>query len=80
MFKTRLRMLRRCVFWNNIVFVSQNAVFKPPIWKTGSTSSICIGCSNNNTEANSKLSAWGFKEFLRLKGRRLSIMGVSKVF
>ena len=34
---------------------------KPPIRKTGSTSSICIGCSNNNTAANSRLSAWGFK-------------------
>ena len=34
---------------------------KPLIWKTGSTSSICIGCSNNNTAANSRLSKWGFK-------------------
>ena len=35
--------------------------FKPTIWKTGSTTSVCIGCSNNNTAANSRLSAWGFK-------------------
>ena len=32
-----------------------NCCFKTPIWKTGSTSSICIGCSNNNTAANSRL-------------------------
>ena len=35
--------------------------FKPTIWKTGSTTSVCIGCSNNKTAANSRLSAWGFK-------------------
>ena len=36
-----------------------SCIVKPLIWKTRSTSSICIGCSNNNTVANSRLSAWG---------------------
>ena len=37
-------------------------IVKPTLWRTRSTSSMCIGCSNNNTEANSRLSAWGFKD------------------
>ena len=37
---------------------SVTSCFKPTLWRTQSTSSICIGWSNNNTAANSRLSAW----------------------
>ena len=53
---------------NSIEWKLRHSDLKPPIWKTGSTSSICIGCSNNITAAISRLSAWGFKDsFLSLK-------------
>ena len=42
------------------VEITKNVCLKLTIWKTGSTTSVCIGCSNNNTAANSRLSAWGF--------------------
>ena len=54
-----LSVLRsRCMYE---CFSRQMKLFKPPIWKTGSTSCICIGLSNNNTAANSRLLALGFK-------------------
>ena len=43
-------------------------VFKPTLWRTRSTSSIFIGCSNNNTAANSRLSTCGFKHFFFFGG------------
>ena len=46
------------VFWP--IPMMQEIGLNPRNWKTRSTSSICIGCSNNNTAANSGLSAWGF--------------------
>ena len=53
--------------WRRLANFTQN--FKPPVWKTGSTSSICIGCSNNNTAANSRLSTWEFNSQLKLPDR-----------
>ena len=54
-----LRVLRPSTFMM-LLDITWDLTLKPTIWKIGSTTSVCIGCSNN-TAANSRLSAWGFK-------------------